>query len=103
MSNIMELKIQLPIKNDQIDFDFMDRFVAELEAERVAELEAYLTSTGLKDYVLTSQEMQVLESFENGKVEWRNFNLEKLFGKSTRGRRLKSDDRITGILPFVTA
>jgi len=26
-----------------------------------------------------------------------------LFGKSTRGKRLKSDDRIKGTLPFVTA
>ena len=36
-------------------------------------------------------------------INWKLFNLEKLFGKSTRGRRLKSDDRIPGDLPFVTA
>lgn len=29
--------------------------------------------------------------------------MEELFGKSTRGKRLKSSDRITGALPFVTA
>ncbi|WP_199563546.1 MULTISPECIES: hypothetical protein [unclassified Oceanispirochaeta] len=29
--------------------------------------------------------------------------MEKLFGKATRGRRLKSSDRIPGSLPFVTA
>ena len=29
--------------------------------------------------------------------------MEKLFGKSTRGKRLKSADRIPGALPFVTA
>jgi hypothetical protein len=29
--------------------------------------------------------------------------LEKLFGKATRGKRLKSEDRISGTLPFVTA
>ena len=29
--------------------------------------------------------------------------MENLFGKSTRGRRLKSDDRKPGSLPFVTA
>ncbi|MBS4462276.1 N-6 DNA methylase [Aerococcaceae bacterium zg-B36] len=34
--------IQLPTKNNQIDFDLMESFVAELEAERIAELEAYL-------------------------------------------------------------
>ena len=36
-------------------------------------------------------------------IEWREYSLEALFGKSTRGRRLKSADRIAGNLPFVTA
>jgi hypothetical protein len=36
-------------------------------------------------------------------IGWEVFNLEKLFGKSTRGKRLKSTDRIKGSLPFVTA
>jgi hypothetical protein len=94
-------KIQLPIKNDKIDFDFMENFIAELEAERIAELEAYLSVTGLKDYTLTKEEQQALDDFE--KLKWGIFNLEKLFGKSTRGKRLKSADRISGTLPFVTA
>lgn len=42
-------KISLPIKNGKIDFDFMEKFIAELEAERIAELEAYLLASGLKD------------------------------------------------------
>lgn len=41
-------KIQFPTKNGKIDFDFMEQFIAELEAERIAELEAYLLATGLK-------------------------------------------------------
>ena len=41
-------KIQLPIRNGEIDFAFMESFMAELEAERLAELEAYLLATGLK-------------------------------------------------------
>ena len=36
-------------------------------------------------------------------LNWKRFNLEKLFGKATRGKRLKSNDRIMGNLPFVTA
>ena len=96
-------KIQLPTKNGQIDFDFMEKFIAELEAERIAELEAYLLATGLKDYTLTEKEKMTLEQFESGNFEWDIFNLEKLFGKSTRGKRLKSGDRISGNLPFVTA
>ncbi|CCI24154.1 restriction endonuclease subunit S [Microcystis aeruginosa] len=95
------LNISLPTNNGKIDFDFMESFIAELEAERIAELEAYLLATGLKDYTLTDEEQQVLDDFEN--IKWGTFNLEKLFGKSTRGKRLKSADRISGNLPFVTA
>ncbi len=102
-------KIQLPVKNGQIDFDFMEGFTAELEAERTAELEAertaeleaYLEACGLQDYTLTAAEEQALSNFE--KSNWGLFNLEKLFGKATRGRRLKSEDRVSGTLPFVTA
>lgn len=94
-------KVSLPIKDGKIDFEFMESFTMELESERTAELEAYLLATGLKDYTLTAKEQKSLEDFKN--LKWENFNLENLFGKSTRGKRLKSTDRISGILPFVTA
>lgn len=94
-------KIQLPIKNGKIDFKFMESFIAEFEAKHIEVLDAYLLSCGLKDYTLTDKEQQALDDFE--KLKWENFNLEKLFGKSTRGKRLKSEDRILGTLPFVTA
>lgn len=96
-------KIQLPTKNKKIDFDFMECFIEELEAERVSKLETYLLASGLKDYRLTDEEQKVLDDFESGIIKWKEFNLENLFGKSTRGKRLKSDDRISGNLPFVTA
>lgn len=95
------LVVELPTKDKKIDFDFMESFIAELEARHIAELEAYLSVTGLKDYFLTPEEEKVLKDFENWK--WDSFNLEVLFGKSTRGKRLKSADRIDGELPFVTA
>lgn len=94
--------IRLPIKHDgKIDFDFMESFVAELEAQRVAELEAYLKASGLDNYELSSEEQNAIINFDN--IKWAKFNLECLFGKSTRGKRLKSADRIEGNLPFVTA
>lgn len=104
-----DMVIQLPTKNGKIDFEFMEIFIAdleaehiaELEAERITELEAYFSATGLQGYTLTEQEQQVLDNFAN--IKWQTFNLEKLFGKSTRGKRLKSADRISGTLPFVTA
>ena len=100
----IELKntvISLPTKNGKVDFDFMESFIAELEAEHISKLDDYLIAVGIKDYALTDEEQQVLQEFES--VNWGTFNLEKLFGKSTRGKRLKSADRIPGILPFVTA
>ena len=94
-------KIQLPTKMGKIDFKFMESFIAELEAQRIAELEAYLALTGLKNTVLSLEEEQALQNLKN--LKWKKFNLEVLFGKSTRGKRLKSADRIKGTLPFVTA
>ena len=85
----------------KIDFDFMESFIAELEAERVAELSAYLTVSGLDNCELSSDEVQALQGFAS--LAWKTYNLKELFGKSTRGKRLKGDDRIPGVLPFVTA
>lgn len=93
--------IELPKRNNQIDFEFMDTFITELEAEHVAELSAYLKVSGLDNYELSAEELKALQAYHT--LEWREFNLEKLFGKSTRGKRLKSLDRVKGNLPFVTA
>ena len=49
-----ESLIPLPVtKNGEPDFEFMEKFITELEAERIAALEAYLSAAGLKDTVLT--------------------------------------------------
>lgn len=69
--------ILLPIKNGDIDFEFMESFVAELEAERVAELEAYLAAASLKDYELTTAELSALSKFEN--YNWGEFRIGDLF------------------------
>lgn len=96
------ISVKLPQTLDgKIDFDFMESFITELEAERVSELEAYLTACGLDNYELSSEEENVVKNYHL--LEWDSYNLEKLFGKSTRGKRLKGDDRIAGTLPFVTA
>lgn len=79
----------------------MENFIAELKALRVAELHAYLQATGLSNYTLSDDEQAALNAIKNAK--WQIFNVENLFGKSTRGKRLKSADRTAGNLPFVTA
>ena len=97
-----ETSVKLPIKsNGKIDFDFMEHFIAELKEERLAELRAYLKVCGLDNYELTNEEKEVIFNYKF--FQWDLYNIENLFGKSTRGKRLKSEDRIEGTLPFVTA
>lgn len=100
--NVVKTKyIKLPIKNGKIDFDFMNRFVSKIKKEKILKLEKRFDENGLSDYQLTQQDKQTLENYTN--LNWSTFNLENLFGKSTRGSRLKSADRVTGSIPFITA
>lgn len=98
-------KIQLPLKEKSldfsnpcdnvknIDFDFMESFIREIEAERMRELNAYLQTTGLKDYALTAAEQKVLEEFEH--VKWGKFRLGDLFEiKNTLG--FNADKLVSG-------
>ena len=94
-------KIHLPTQNGTIDFAFMENFIAELEAERIAELEAYLSATGLQDYLLTVEEEKALKEFDNWKFE--EFTYQSIFNKIIQGRRLRKEDQISGTIPFVMA
>ena len=97
-----ELSISLPTKNSKIDFDFMESFIEELEAERIAKLETYLLATGLKDYTLTTEEEKVLEDFENDKFE--EFNVVDVFDVNNT-KNLLSRDIIenSGETPYLCA
>jgi len=86
-----ELNISLPIKNGKIDFKFMENFLAELELERIKELESYLLASGLKDYTLTNEEKQVLEDFKSGKIDFSEFRIGKLFEINTYKKRFDAN------------
>ncbi|MCQ2648892.1 restriction endonuclease subunit S [Helicobacter pylori] len=100
--SIAEFKISLPLKPtakiqtlEDIDFDFMEKFIAELEqcrlAEleqcRLAELEAYLKATGLENTTLSNAEENALNVFNDNNsntpcgLTWQHFKLGDLFGK----------------------
>ena len=57
-------KILLPTLGGEINFSFMEKFIEELERERVEELDAYLRATGLKNYELTDAEKSALAKFD---------------------------------------
>ncbi|MCQ2626317.1 restriction endonuclease subunit S [Helicobacter pylori] len=87
-------KVILPLKPtantqtlDGIDFDFMEKFIAELEQCRLAELQAYLKATGLENTTLSSDEENALNVFNNSVgggntpcgLTWQHFKLGDLF------------------------
>lgn len=97
-----EVKIQLPTKNGKIDFQFMESFVAEMEAQRVAEMESYLTITGLKDYELTDEEKDEVEKIT--KLDWKEFGVTEIFNvKNTKN--ILSGEIIpnSGTVPYLCA
>jgi len=86
-----DTKIQLPIKNGKIDFDFMESFIAELELQKMLELNEYLETQGLKDYHLTQTEKQVLADFEDGKFKWGEFRIGDLFEVNSSNKRFDAN------------
>ncbi|MGL2642022.1 restriction endonuclease subunit S [Helicobacter pylori] len=101
--SIAEFKISLPLKPtaktqtlEDIDFTFMEKFIAELEQCRLAELEqcrlaelqAYLKATGLENTTLSSAEENALNLFNGNNsgggntpcgLTWQSFKLGDLF------------------------
>ena len=77
-TKMKDYKIQLPTKNGEIDFGFMEDFVGRIESYKIAKLDTYLVATGLKNCVLTDAEKQVLEDFENGRMNWGEFRIENV-------------------------
>ena len=72
--------VQLPTKNGKVDFDFMESFIAELEAQRVAELEAYLKISGYDNYKLSAEELDTLRRFSNLEDNnWGTYKVGNLF------------------------
>lgn len=102
---IKKQKVTLPVdQNNQIDFAFMESFVAELEVQRVAELEAYLNATGLTDYTLTEDEQKALERFEKGEVEFEEVNIIDYFTIKNSGNILAKDIvENSGNIPYLSA
>ncbi|WP_187928228.1 restriction endonuclease subunit S [Helicobacter pylori] len=82
-------KVILPLKPtaktqtlEDIDFDFMEKFIAELEQCRLAELQAYLKATGLENTTLSNDEENALNLFNGNNsrgLTMEHFKLGDLF------------------------
>lgn len=95
-------KIQLPIKNGKIDFDFMESFTSTLETNHINKLESYLSVNELKDYNLTTNEQQVLNDFEN--IIFKEFNVIDVFQvKNTKNILSRDIVANSGTTPYLCA
>lgn len=77
---IKNIKISLPItENGDIDFEFMETYISELERERISELDTYLEATGLNNIILSEDEKQI-KSFYCNKT-FKQYKIGELFEK----------------------
>lgn len=85
-AKFLSTKVDLPIAADgNIDFEFIESLIADLERERITTLKAYLSTAGLDNYTLTDQERAIVAEYEN--LEWGEFKLGDLF-KMVRTKKL---------------
>ena len=95
-------KVSLPTIKSKIAFDFIEKFLATLNAERLATLNAYLKTTGLKDYALSSDEQAALDGLNA--IVWGEFKITSLFSvKNTRSILSRDIDANSGNIPYLTA
>jgi len=99
----LDFYINLPIKqNNEIDFEFMESFISELEAYHISELEAYhiseleayLKVTGLENFELTEDEKRALELFNDERVNFNDFKIGTLFKRLNLKNNNKSFDKL---------
>ncbi|MGL2662393.1 restriction endonuclease subunit S [Helicobacter pylori] len=111
-------KVILPLKptaNAQtlkdIDFNFMEKFIAELEQCRLAELQAYLKAAGLENTTLSSDEQNALNVFNNSiggntpcGLTWQSFKIVDIFEvKNTRNILARDVVKDSGTTPYLCA
>jgi len=95
--------VSLPVKsNNIIDFEFMEKFIEELEAYHIEKIETYLTVTGLKDFTLTEEEQNVLKEYDEG--VFNDIDITDVFEvRNTKNILSKDIKKNSGNVPYLGA
>ncbi len=101
--NMRATAIFLPqTSSGNIDFDFMEAFIRELEEERIRELAAYLKVSGFDNYELSKCESEALAHFNS--LKWKEFNLIDIFDvKNTHNILSNEIKKDSGSVPYLCA
>ena len=115
MSNIMDIIIKLPTKNNEIDYNYMDNYIKELKQEHANDLEIkrnillnkFLKVTVLDNYILSDKELDVINKIKDGKINFKKFDItgEKGIFKvdNTPGIEKEYIRFNSGVYPYCTA
>lgn len=94
--------IQLPKKDGNIDFDFMESLISELEEERISELATYLKVSGLENYILTPAEQEAISSYS--KIKFKDYKITDVFNiKNTKSILSRDVVLDSGSVPYLCA
>lgn len=99
--------IELPVNaSNEIDYEFMEKRIRELEEECIRELTAYLTVSGLNNYKLNNKERKSLKSYQDKTIAFKNFKLgagyKRLFDISSPKKRFNANTvKFDGEYPYV--
>ena len=95
-ARLMRQKIQLPVdESGRPDYAFMESFMRNIEQRLIR---AYVGQVSVR---LRNTPPQKLLSLCG--VTWRGFYLREVFTEIRRGKRLKTEDHITGNVPYVSS
>ena len=89
-------KILLPVdKNNNLDWNFMDNYIKELENNKIKKYEEYLINA-LKD-------IKYKKIFELNNKIWKSFFVTDIFPEIQRGKRLIKSKQIKGETPYISS
>ncbi|WP_322902548.1 restriction endonuclease subunit S [Mycoplasmopsis felis] len=69
--------IKLPTKNNQIDFDFMEKYISLIKQESLNKLKEYLNKQTNNNYSLSTLEQDAINNFND--ITWKEYRIGDLF------------------------
>lgn len=75
----LSLEINIPIKHNQIDSDFIERYINALTVDCISQINSFLEKSVLTDCALTTTEEIAMRRIRCGKVRWKSFPMNGLF------------------------
>lgn len=102
LDSLKQLEIQLPLENDNINYEFMEFIINELEESKINILIDYLEATGLDTFDLTIEEAAILESLNS--MEFKEFDIVDVFDiKNTKNILSRDIVENSGDIPYLCA